>query len=264
MIRDEHYRAKQRHRGRGIGDLERTVGGVCAEIDARLARQRVVRVLELGCGYGPALLARRARYGARVDLHGVNRASHDGNRDILRRNAADRRLPVDDSAPERALPSISHADVASGLPFADDAFDLVLSQVAWMYFGNKVRVLREVMRVLRADGLAKIDADEIDPRLPAEYARLVEIWHDGRLVPFGDYLARFGLGFAAAPEGAYLRIEKRDAFGDDLVLRFEIDTSRIHSHWDGIKCVYACAEPLAAATDSTTPSATRASIAASS
>jgi SAM-dependent methyltransferase len=263
MIRDEHYRAKQRHRGRGVADLERAVGGVCGDIDARLARQDVVRILELGCGYGTALLELRARYGAHVELHGVNRAPHDGNREILLRNAADRGLAVDDAAPERLLPAITHADVASGLPFANDAFDLVVSQVAWMYFGNKVRVLREVMRVLRADGLARIDADEIAPRLPAEYARLVEIWRDGRLVPFADYLARFGLGFAAAPEGTYLRIEKRGAFGDDLALRFEIDTSRIHSHWDGIKCVYACGAP-AGSTDSTTPAATSASIARSS
>jgi SAM-dependent methyltransferase len=257
VIRDEHYRAKQCHRGRGVGDLERTVSGICSEIDARLARQHVVRVLELGCGYGTALLELRARYGARVALHGVNRAARDGDREILLRNAADRGLAVDDHAPERALPAISHADVASGLPFANDAFDLVVSQVAWLYFGNKIGVLREVMRVLRADGLAKIDADEIDARLPAEYARLVEIWHDGRLVPFGEYLGRFRLGFAAAPEGTYLRIEKRAAFGDDLVPCFEIDTSRIHPHWDGVKCVYA-------SIDSTTPASTRASTAASS
>jgi SAM-dependent methyltransferase len=263
MIRDEHYRAKQRHRGRGIGDLERTVGGVCADIDARLACQDVVRILELGCGYGTALLELRARYRARVELHGINRVPRDGDRAILLRNAADRGLRVDDGAPERALPAISHVDVASGLPFANDAFDLVVSQVAWMYFGNKIHVLREVMRVLRADGLARIDADEIAPRLPVEYARLVEIWHDGRLVPFADYLARFGLGFAAAPEGTCLRIEKRDTFGDDLALRFEIDTSRVHSHWDGIKCVYACGA-LSASTDSTTPAATSASIAPSS
>ena len=131
MIRDEHYRAKQCHRGRGIADLERTVGGVCAEIDARLARQRMVRILELGCGYGTALLELRARYGARVELHGINRAPHDGNREILLRNAADRGLAVDDCGPERALPAIWHADIASGLPFANDAFDLVVSQVAW-------------------------------------------------------------------------------------------------------------------------------------
>jgi len=239
-IRETRYREKLVHRGRGVRDLERRVGAVCGEIDARLARQKVVRVLELGCGYGTALLELRARYGARVALHGVNRAPGDGNRDILLRNAADRGLHVDDAAPERALPAIAYADVASGLPFRNDAFDLVVSQVAWLYFGNKIGVLREVIRVLARDGAAKIDADEIHPKLPPEYARLVEIWQDGTLVPFGDYLLRHGLAFARAPDGEYLRIEKRRGFGDDLALRYEIDTKRVHAHWDGIKCVYAC------------------------
>jgi SAM-dependent methyltransferase len=258
-IPQDRYHAKLVHRGRGVADLERRVGAVCAEIDRRLAVQDVVRVLELGCGYGSALLELRARYGTRVDLHGVNREPRDGDRAILLGNAADRALPVDDTTPERALPSIAYADVAQGLPFADDAFDLVVSQVAWLYFGNKIGVLREAMRVLAPGGLAKIDADELDPRLPPEYARLVEIWQEGRLVPFGDYLRRFGLGFVAADDGEYLRLCKRPAFGHDLTALFEIDTSRLHAHFDGIKCVYACTS-----SDSTTPSATSASIAPSS
>ena len=239
-FREEVYRRKLAHRGRGLGDLEQHVGAVCAEIDARLARQDVVRILELGTGYGTTLLELRVRYGARVALQGVNRAPGDGNRDILLRNAADRALPIDDSTPERALPAIAYADVAAGLPFPDAAFDLVVSQVAWLYFRNKIHVLREVMRVLARDGLAKIDADEVHPKLPAEYARLVEIWHDGRLVTFGDYLRRHRLAFAPAPDGEYLHVEKRSAFGDDLALLFEIDTSRLYANFDGIKCVYAC------------------------
>jgi hypothetical protein len=55
--------------------------------------------------------------------------------------------------------------------------------------------------VLRDNGIAKIDADEVRPGLPPEYARLVEIWQDGVLVPFGDSLARHGMALAHAPEG---------------------------------------------------------------
>lgn len=232
------YPTKLAHRGRGVADLERRVGAVCSEIERRLARQDVVRILELGCGYGTVLLELRARYGARVDLHGLNRAPGDADRDRLLRHAAARGLPVDDATAERALPTIACADAASGLPFADDTFDLVVSQVAWLYVANKVGVLREVVRVLTPDGIAKIDADEIDPRLPPEYARLVEIWHDGMLVPFGDYLRRFGFALVPASEGTYLYAEKRPGFGDDLTLLYEIDTSHVHAHFDGIKCVY--------------------------
>jgi SAM-dependent methyltransferase len=239
MIRDTHYRAKLRHRARGLAELDRRVGGVLAEIDERLARRDVVRVLELGCGYGTALLELGARYGPRVELHGLNRACGDGNEAILRRNGIERGLIDAADVHRTPLPTLAYADVANGLPYGDDAFDVVYSQVAWLYFRNKIGVLRDVMRVLRSDGVAKIDADDVRPGLPLEYARLVEIWDDGRLIPFRDYLPGSGVAFAAAPDGEYLRFGKCARFADDLVHVFEIDLSTLYAHWDGVKCVYA-------------------------
>ena len=239
LPRDEHYRAKLVHRARGVEELEHRVGDVHAEIDARLVRQDIVRVLELGCGYGTALLELRARYGERVELHGVNREPRDGNPQILRRNAAERGLDHGDAP----WPTIAYADVAHGLPFDADRFDLVVSQVAWLYFGNKIGVVREAIRVLRDDGLAKIDADEVRAGLPPEYARLVEIWQDGVLIPFGEYLSRFGMALAEAPEGHYLRFGKSIAFGRDLEPVAQIDLSALHEHWDGVKCVYQVRDP---------------------
>ncbi len=240
VLRDEHYREKLPHRARGLRDLERLVDGVLGDIEERLARQDFVRVLELGCGYGTALLELRARFGRRVELHGLNRLPEDGNADILARNAAERGL-LGGAHADAPWPAIAFGDVAAGLPYADATFDLVYSQVAWLYFGNKAGVIREVVRVLREGGLAKIDADEVRSGLPVEYRRLVEIWQDGRLVPFGDYLRRFGMALARAPEGEYLRVGKRPGFGDDLTRVLEIDLSTLHPHWDGIKCVYSCA-----------------------
>jgi SAM-dependent methyltransferase len=247
MLRDAHYRDKLRHRARGLRDLEATVGGVCGEIDARLPQRDVVRVLELGCGYGTALLELRARYGSRVELHGMNRRHDDGNVDVLLRNARERQV-FGARAPEASdLPALAYGDVADGLPFPDESFDLVYSQVAWLYFGNKIGVLRDVMRVLRADGLAKIDADEMRGMLPPEYGRLVEIWQDGKLVPFRDYLRRYAIAFAPAPDGEYLRFGKVAAFGDDLTRVLEIDLCTLHAHWDGVKCVYRMQPPAAVA-----------------
>lgn len=238
MIRDQHYREKLPFRARGHARLLESVGGVFVEIEERLERQPVVRMLELGCGYGTVLLELRRRYGARVVLHGINRRREDGDADILSRNGIERGLIAADAPLTDALPSITYLDVADGLPFDDSTFDLVYSQVAWLYFSNKVAVLREVNRVLRDAGLAKIDADELRPGVPQEYQRLVEIWDDGRLLSFGDYLARFGMAFVPAAQGEYLRFGKSTAFGEDLELVFQIDLSELHEHWDGVKCVY--------------------------
>lgn len=220
-----------------MSDLARTIGGVVAEIDERLSTRDTVRVLELGCGYGTALLELATRYGKRVELHGMNRLPDDGNADILMRNARERGLLG--TAPDaRDLPSLAFGDVANGLPFPDDTFDLVYSQVAWLYFGAKLAVVREVMRVLRADGIAKIDADELRPQLPQEYRRLVEIWENGALLPFGDYASRHGIALTAAPDGTYLQFGKSPTFAADVVPVAEIDAAEICADWDGVKCVY--------------------------
>jgi SAM-dependent methyltransferase len=237
-VRDSHYREKQPFRARGLRELDRLIGGVEAEIDALLARREPVRILELGCGYGTALLELAARYGRRVELHGLNRHAHDGDHAVLVRNATERGLVAEGAEDAFPWPALHFGDVARGLPFTERSFDLVYSQVAWLYFGNKLGVLQDVMRVLDDDGIAKIDADEIRPGLPAEYARLVEIWQDGRLVTFGDYLRRYGGDLVAAPHGEYARFGRCPRFGEDLERVLDVDLEQVDPNWDGVKCVY--------------------------
>ena len=237
-MQDSRYQAKRVFRTRGHEDLLKQVGGIFAEIDERLRRQEVVSVLELGCRYGTVLLELRKRYGRRVALQGINRRQRDGDPEAFLRNGIERGLIAADAPLTEPLPAITYADVADGLPFKDESFDLVYSQVAWLYFANKIAVIREVSRVLRNDGLAKIDADELRPDLPAEYRRLVEIWHDGKLVPFGEYLRRFGMALELAPEGEYLRFGKSPRFGEDLRLVFQLDLHELDERWNGTKCVY--------------------------
>jgi SAM-dependent methyltransferase len=235
MISEAKFLAKQPFRARGVAELEQHVGAVRAEIEARLRPAAPVRILELGCGYGSVLLELAAAYGESVALTGQNREPRDGDAAMLERNAAHRGIVL---RPDRPRPRIVHGDVAGGLPFASGSFDLVVSQVAWLYFGNKIGVIREVMRVLAPGGVARIDADELRPGLPVELARLVEIWESGRLVPLAEYLARFGGSLAAAPDGHYLRFGPAEGFGSDLDLVAELDLNALHRHWDGIKCVY--------------------------
>ena len=203
-----------------------------------------MRILEIGCGYGTALLELRARYGDRLELHGMNRFPHDGDAEILACNAADHRIFESSPVDARELPTIAYGDIAEGLPYPEDHFDIVYSQVAWLYFGRKLNVLREIVRVLRADGLAKIDADELRPALPAEYARLVEIWDGGALVPFADYVGRHGMALTAAPEDSYLRFGKVASIAKDVEPLFEVDLATINDDWDGIKCVYRLRQPM--------------------
>lgn len=238
MIEESRYLLKQPFRTRGHAQLVMRAEGIFSDIDTRLQCRDRVRVLELGCGFGTVLLELRQRYGPRVDLHGINRRTRDGDIDTLLRNGYESRLIEPSVNLMTSLPMISYVDVAKGLPFPDDSFDIVFSQVSWRYFGNKVGVLREISRTLRDDGLAKIDADELRPSLPEEYRRLVEIWKNGRLIPFGEYIKAFGMSLLPTEMGEYLRFGKLRGFGDNLEPVLEINLSEIQDRWNGIKCVY--------------------------
>src|SRR4029079_15510721 len=106
-MREDRYRAKFGHRGRGLADLERLVGGVAEDIEVRLAQRQRVRVLELGCGFGTALLDLRERFGDRIELHGLNRERNDGDAEVMRRTLRDRQSPSSNVPGDADLPSIA-------------------------------------------------------------------------------------------------------------------------------------------------------------
>lgn len=209
-----------------------------AEVQDRLRQHTPVRVLEVGCGYGTVLLELQARFGAAVDLHGINKSPRDGDADALFRNGVEQGLIALDRQSSHPMPKISFGDVAEGLPFPDDSLDIVYSQVAWLYFGNKIAVLREINRVLRRDGIAKIDADDVRHDLPLEYQRLVEIWQGGRLVPFSDYIRPLGMTFIPAAVGQFLCFGKSPRCCEELEQVLQITLAQIDSRWRGVKCVY--------------------------
>src|SRR3954447_26795916 len=103
-MREERYRAKLEHRGRGLADLERSIGGIVEDIEHRLAQRERVRVLELGCGFGTAVLDLQRRFDDRVEVHGVKREPNGGDADVMGRTLPDRRFSPGPAASEADLP----------------------------------------------------------------------------------------------------------------------------------------------------------------
>ena len=98
-----------------------------------------VRLLEIGCGSGAALLelAHRLRpaYVAGVD---IDASLIEG----ARRRFADANVRVD----------LRHVDIRT-LPFDEESFDVVIDFGTCYHIGRPSRALREVSRVLRRGGL---------------------------------------------------------------------------------------------------------------
>jgi SAM-dependent methyltransferase len=146
-----------------------------------------VRMLEIGCGEGRLLLDVLARFGDRVELHGINAvrwAVITGERGLRATNDRYAVIPAD-TFRRGPSPTIHLADAQdlSKFPVAD--FDLIVSQVVLAHVAHKDRVLQESARLLAGGGEFVHELDHVDRAAPAfmddDLPRFVIHRHDERV-----------------------------------------------------------------------------------
>jgi SAM-dependent methyltransferase len=236
-LTEEKYSSIRPFRSRGLSSLIQRVGDVHREIQRSLAGRSSIRVLEMGCGFATVLLELEAHYPGQLELFGLNRKPSDGDIDLIARNARDLGLKVGEVVP-LALPSISYGDAGICIPYPDDFFDLVVSQMCFLYIRDKMQCLREVSRILTSDGVALLDTREYrKANWPTQ--KRVEIWRGATEIDFWDYVARVpGLEKADAEFGPCLRMRKSPNVGCDLELVDFVILSSICTDWIGTKSIY--------------------------
>ena len=210
MMREEHYRNKLRHRARGVADLDRSVG---RRVDRdRRASGATGRRASSGTGMRLRHCAARIARALRAAGGTARPQSRCTGTAMPTSCCATPASAACSAAPagcrrlcRRSPTAISQPDCHS----RTISFDLVYSQVAWLYFGNKIGVVREVMRVLRNGGRRENRCRRVPPGTARSNTRAS--WRSGRTarwLPFGEYLRRYGIAFARAPDGEYLRFGK--------------------------------------------------------
>lgn len=114
----------------------RTVARMASLLDG-LSRES--RILDIGSGFGGAARYLAATYGCRVVALNLSEVENDRHRKMNEEEGLDRLIEVVDGSFE-------------DIPYADGAFEAVWSQDAILHSGDRVRVLEEVVRVLKAGG----------------------------------------------------------------------------------------------------------------
>lgn len=238
----EDFEFLQHWRARGLEQLARRVGDIVPAIEARLAAGHAfVDLLEIGCGFGTALMELRRQFGDRVRLFGLNRAPRHGGRALICRNALLRDICTEADLKGAALPAILFGNASNGLPFAGNSFDIVYSQCAFHYIEDKVRCLREVNRLLRADGEGRIDIRPMTAQelLPAELRGLGHLCEDGARIDLSDLIGGIAqVRWREAELGPYIAMTKGGDFLEDLVLEETVQLRELDYDWAGVMSVY--------------------------
>jgi SAM-dependent methyltransferase len=144
------------------------------------------RVLDVACGTGVLAREAAARVGATGHVAGAD--PHAGMIAVARRIARD----ID-----------WHEAPAEALPFAPNSFDAVVSQFGLMFFSDRDRAIRKMLRVLVPEGRAAVAVWDAIENVPA-FADLVGLLDRTAGKAAGDALrAPFVLGDKAALGGLF-------------------------------------------------------------
>jgi SAM-dependent methyltransferase len=225
---------------RGIEKAKDRIGNVVKTARDLLRVKQRIRVLEVGCGYGRALLDLRREFGNKVETSGIN-SEKRWNLDIIRKFALAHKL-FSKKELERNLPRLYIMDAGKRMKFPSNYFDLIFSQSTGQYIKDKARFLEEVNRLLTPKGVARIDLQHRKDDYPVEYKHLFEIWDGDRQIDFVKYIKRFrNIQVKKAPDRpeGYILMTKAPRLDFGLSLNQTIDLNKIHSKWWGTKAVYA-------------------------
>jgi len=231
-------------RSRGIDDSKERVGGIMPEIKGLLKNKRKIRVLEIGCGYGRALLELKREFGDKVETYGINKEER-WTQDLVRKFGLAEKIFTKDEI-DHNLPEIYILDAGEKLPLKSNYFDFIYSWASMQYVKDKAFLLEEANRLLTRQGIAKIEIQDhkLDnkSKIPPEYQCLLEIWDNGRKIEFSRYVRRFNNIKVRKSEFRpwhYVVMRKASRFDLGLKLVETVNLEAINpGKWWGMKAIY--------------------------
>lgn len=147
------YAKSIEHTGRGL-EMFNQKDELFAEIKTHLRKNKKIKLLEIGSGRGILLSQLRKKFPKNLILYGLNKNKYHGikDRSDFKSNALLRNIVYKEN---EDVPFIRFGN-ATNLPFKNNQFDLIVSQVTFIHIKNKAKALEEIYRLLKVGGLALI------------------------------------------------------------------------------------------------------------
>jgi SAM-dependent methyltransferase len=203
-VRERFSRGGYKGRTRPLSEINRHLApsGTTLEeaIAGLLADRRPVAVLEIGFGWGPALIELAWRFRDEpVSFAGINL---ERKRPVRRSEDLAAVAEALGIVPAERIGDLRPPDVhfydATRLHFADESLDFVYSAITFRFIPDKIRVIEEIARALRPGGRAIVDIGRSDwqyrggpathPVLLTDRPSNLVLHHGLELVPVRDWL----------------------------------------------------------------------------
>jgi SAM-dependent methyltransferase len=263
-------------RTRGLVEANRKLRAVGTPIEQAIEELledgRHVSVLEIGFGWGAALIQLALRFRSRpVSFAGIN---VEYQPPVQRSEDLGVVAEALELASAQEIDGMRWPDVhfydATKLHFGDESLDFVYSVISIRFIEDKASVLQEVARTLRPGGRAILDIGErhweypagpaTDPRLLTPHPARIVLHRDLELVALEDYLAWAGGERYAirVPHGRRCVVDMRKNASGPLDLGLALDRDRTipmrdfpnpdkPGGTDGVRSAYEVSEPHIAA-----------------
>lgn len=224
-------------RGRGLKEFERLVCDVLAFVN--VSKTKPFKILEIGCGFGQLLVELAAVFGKKIDLHGINLEPSSIDLEKAQRIAKHKGVvPLDYFVPNDGI-KFTSCDAGVGIPFPDKYFDLVLSQMSFIYIYDKAKAIEEVGRVLKDNGIGLLWVGFESDNRKEGYWSTLEIYRGAKLIGLADYFKNFpNLEYEMRPTGSILRVTHSDDMELGLKLKSSVGLTEFNRGWCGFKSIY--------------------------
>jgi len=173
-------------RSQGLEGAKGRIGDIRKYCKDLLKNKPKIKILEMGTGFGKALLELKKIFGDKVEIYGTN-YEKEFNKKLIKEYAKDNRFSIK----EKDIPKIYILDAGKKLLFRNNFFDLVFCQATMQYIINRALFIEEVNRILTKQGIAVLELQEFRNDHPKEYKDMIEIWKNNKKINFLKYLKKF-------------------------------------------------------------------------
>jgi ubiquinone/menaquinone biosynthesis C-methylase UbiE len=223
-------------RAQGLEGAKGRIGDISEEIKEILRKKKHIKVLEIGAGFGRALLELKQIFGDKIEVFGTN-YEKEWNQKLTQEYALNQKFS------KKYIPKIYiKIDAGKKLPFKNNSFDFVFCQATMQYILDRAFFIEEVNRILTKEGIGILELQEYRSDHPKEYENLIEIWDNGKKIDFLEYLKKFKNIQIKKSKGRgwhYLIMKKTKNLKLRLKLVHFIDLEKdIYSGWWGKKVIY--------------------------